>query len=914
MQEINSAVQVILDTIEDGFFEVDLAGNMRLCNRALADIIGYPIPELIGRNYVEYMSAETADLVFKVFNSVFRTRCPIKGFEWQLIRRDGSRLWVETSVSPVIAPDGRVLGFRGVLRDITSRKRMEETLAYQLELEKLVARTGQILLMSDESNLDSAIDLALARLGEFVKADRSYLFLYSQDMKTMSNTHEWCAPGITPEKDNLQNLPVAGFSWWANQLFTKPYLYIPSVPDLPLEAAAEKEILQMQDIQSLLVVPVPGQDNKMLGFLGFDAVKETKEWPEEAVRLLSIAAQFIGHAIQQCRSTRLLQESSRFLEDIVNFFPDPFFAIDAEGRITVWNQAMEELTGYGANEVIGRSNFECAIPFYGYRRPLLAHAAISRTNGDLALYDTLTVEGETLTVETEVPLLPGRIIWAKAKPIRDGKGRVKGAIQSMRDITYRVTIERHLKQALSELEAVLEALPDLYLRLSGDGTVLDVRPGYDSPRDILLDNAPEAGKTLREVFVAPFARQLEEALFAMAEERHARVLHLKFANSEERHFQVHLVPLFHNEAVAVIQDITDQYRYTKYLQEISLYDRLTKVYNRNAFQQELERLNGCQDDFPVGIMVCDVNGLKLVNDVLGHLAGDRLLEMFASVLKQCFADKGKVFRTGGDEFVVLFSHHDRRDIRSRLYELETAVAAYNGANPDLSLSISVGTAISTKPDTLIKALEKADNEMYQAKLRQPKGMHPYLKQTLMYALAERDFLAQGHGDRLCEAMLLLAKAAGVPSDRMDDLRLLAYFHDLGKLRIPQHILAKPGPLTLEERREVAKHCSIGHRIALSAPELAPIAEWILHHHERWDGSGYPLGLKETEIPLESRILAIADAYDAITNHRPYRKARSQEEAIAELRSCAGTQFDPDLVELFILAVLPAINVTSKEPG
>ena len=145
----------------------------------------------------------------------------------------------------------------------------------------------------------------------------------------------------------------------------------------------------------------------------------------------------------------------------------------------------------------------------------------------------------------------------------------------------------------------------------------------------------------------------------------------------------------------------------------------------------------------------------------------------------------------------------------------------------------------------------------------------------------------------------LAIAIGLPEHKVTDLRLLAHFHDIGKVGIPDRILFKPGPLTTEEVVEMRRHCEIGHRIALSSPDLVPIADGILKHHEWWNGNGYPLGLKGEEIPLECRILSIADSYDAMTSDRPYRKGMAHEEAVAEMLRCSGTQFDPRLVQHFL---------------
>jgi len=169
----------------------------------------------------------------------------------------------------------------------------------------------------------------------------------------------------------------------------------------------------------------------------------------------------------------------------------------------------------------------------------------------------------------------------------------------------------------------------------------------------------------------------------------------------------------------------------------------------------------------------------------------------------------------------------------------------------------------------------------------------------MKALEARDFITEGHADRLQDIVLTLGEAMGLAERTLADLRLLAQFHDIGKVGIPDRILFKPGRLTFEEFKEMQRHSEIGHRIAQSAPDLLPIADHILRHHEWWNGQGYPLGLKENDIPLECRILAIADAYDAMTSNRPYRKAMSQEQAFNELMANSGLQFDPKLVPIFV---------------
>ena len=168
----------------------------------------------------------------------------------------------------------------------------------------------------------------------------------------------------------------------------------------------------------------------------------------------------------------------------------------------------------------------------------------------------------------------------------------------------------------------------------------------------------------------------------------------------------------------------------------------------------------------------------------------------------------------------------------------------------------------------------------------------------MTLLEARDFITEGHAERLELLVGSLAERIGFASNQLDAMRLFAKFHDIGKVGISDAILFKPGPLTEEERTEMRRHSEIGYRIALASSDLVYIAEWILRHHEWWDGSGYPIGLSGNEIPIECRILSIADAFDAMTSDRPYRKAMSAEQAVKELRKFAGSQFDPELLTVF----------------
>lgn len=354
-------------------------------------------------------------------------------------------------------------------------------------------------------------------------------------------------------------------------------------------------------------------------------------------------------------------------------------------------------------------------------------------------------------------------------------------------------------------------------------------------------------------------------------------------------------------AIETIRDISEWKKTTDMLRCYGIYDALTGLYNRNHFQEEMRHLWLNQT---AGMIICDVDGLKLVNDTLGHDKGDALIFAAAGVIKKCFSENDVVARIGGDEFAVLICDTDQKEVEKACGRIREAIRQHNKINGDMPLSMSIGYAVTEDTSDIKNLFKQADNNMYREKLHSNHSGRSAIVQTLMKTLKERDFITEGHADRLQDLVAAIARSISLPESSINDLKLLSQFHDIGKVGIPDSILFKPGPLTAKEFSEMKRHCEIGYRIAMSSPDLSPIAEWILKHHEWWDGSGYPLGLKGKAIPLECRILAVADAYDAMTSDRPYRKAMSHDDAVKELRKFAGKQFAPDIVRRFEEVIIP----------
>lgn len=369
-----------------------------------------------------------------------------------------------------------------------------------------------------------------------------------------------------------------------------------------------------------------------------------------------------------------------------------------------------------------------------------------------------------------------------------------------------------------------------------------------------------------------------------------------------------ITPIENNSGfIALINDLSEQHRREEEITYLIYHDKLTGLYNRTYFEQKLNEYNK-EKYLPVSILMGDVNGLKMTNDIFGHRQGDEILVSIANILSIACRDEDIVARYGGDEFVILMPNttsDEAAKVCNNILHL-----CENRQDSENMVSISLGYATKTSAlENLSDTLKVAENYMYRHKLLESRSNRSSVISSLKKMLFEKSFETEEHAMRLSVLSVQIGKMMGLSQNELNDLELFSMLHDIGKIGIKDQVLLKPGNLTEEEWIEMRRHCEIGYRIARSTPELAHIADYILTHHERWDGKGYPQGLAGKQIPLLSRILAVADSYDAMVNDRYYRKALSQETAINEIKKGSGTQFDPEIVEIF-LKVLG--NTTKKE--
>ena len=338
------------------------------------------------------------------------------------------------------------------------------------------------------------------------------------------------------------------------------------------------------------------------------------------------------------------------------------------------------------------------------------------------------------------------------------------------------------------------------------------------------------------------------------------------------------------------------------IKHLSFHDSLTGLYNRAYFEEELERYNFSRY-YPLGIVMLDVNGLKVINDTFGHSEGDRLLQHLSQVLTSASRQGDILARIGGDEFAILLPSTTSEEAHNFCERIKKACQQDIIKPIYLRLNISLGhTTQEGEYKDINSFLKEADRNMYQGKLFNGKSREKHFLEVFRIILAERDPHTSDHAQRLQELALSLGKRVGLTEYQLGNLKLLALLHDIGKIGIPDSILFKTYILTPSEWKKMREHSRIGYRMAKNIPDFAPIAQEILHHHEHWDGTGYPEGLKGEKIPLLSRIISVVDAYDVMQSRRPYKGAVSKTEALKEIKRCAGTQFDPQLVEIFLKIV------------
>jgi len=462
------------------------------------------------------------------------------------------------------------------------------------------------------------------------------------------------------------------------------------------------------------------------------------------------------------------------------------------------------------------------------------------------------------------------------------------------DITERKNTEGRLKQQTEAMEATVDGMAILnkeekYIYLNKAHAKIY---GYDSPMEMV-------GKSWTILYDCDELQRFKNDIMPkLMKNGYWQGEAIGMKRDGSKFFQdISLTALVEGGLICIVRNINKRKKREDEIIYLGYHDKLTELFNRRFVEEEIKRLD-TKRQLPISIVMGDLNNLKLINDTFGHTEGDKILKETAELLKRMCRSDDILARWGGDEFVILLP-------KTSVASSEEVVARIKNEckkliNKKLPLSLAIGIATKTEESQNIdKIIAEVESNMYKNKLVEKESNASSIIFALEQTLYEKSNETMEHAFRIKDNAIKLGKSIKLHPNQLDELSLLASLHDIGKVAIPEAILLKEGKLTEKEWEVIKRHPEIGFNIAQSSPQIVHIASFILACHENWDGSGYPKGLKGESIPIVSRIMLIADAYDVMTSKRSYKKAMSKDEAIEEFKRCAGTQFDPVLVEKFI---------------
>lgn len=460
--------------------------------------------------------------------------------------------------------------------------------------------------------------------------------------------------------------------------------------------------------------------------------------------------------------------------------------------------------------------------------------------------------------------------------------------------------EQKLRSVQERNTAMLNAIPDLFFIITPEGRITHYHASH-KPEEPYIPPESFLNKLVTEVFPKetgePMLSRVREALELSAMQVFEYSLDL---SGQIKHFEGRVLPINRESVLLLARDITERKQRLEKIEYLSYHDQLTGLYNRRRYRQQIIRVD-VPENLPLAVIMADLNGLKLTNDAFGHQMGDVLLSRTADVLRR-ICDEEAIYHMGGDEFVLILPKTDDKAAGEICRRIQQEVSAESTGM--LVFSVSIGYAVKHSPkESYSDIFRQAEDDMYRHKLTEGVEMRRRAVHQILQTLYQRSPREMQHSQTVGDLCRKIALTLGMSPEMAEQAYQAGVMHDIGKIGIDQALLEKTTRLNSGELREMRRHSEMGYRLLNSVHGLAHIAPFVLEHHERWDGTGYPKGIAGDKITLIARIIAVADGYDAMVSPRTYKSPMSPKEAIREVCRCAGNQYDPKVAKALVEGVM-----------